>query len=145
MCKPQCLIYSAAMVMNEDPQRLIEEIGHDGMDIWWPQLKSPMCYRGHSISEVIDVSLTRGYRPVRVVAMPYQSPSPSMGHLAKLTYPDYEQRFIRLLDDQAAILIGMTPENLGHAWAWDGHHVFDPNGFKTTLDANIHIREAWVF
>ncbi len=50
--KPQCLLYSAAMLLDETPECLVQEIGHDGLALTNPELPEPLCYRGVMIQEI---------------------------------------------------------------------------------------------
>lgn len=137
MSKPQCLLYSAAMVLGREPQDLVAEIGHDGMEIVW-NLPAPKCYRGHHIQEIVDVALAQGQGLVPIQAYP------ASGHAGQPPVPmipDHDRaatRFLHHLNGRDAILIGAS-----HACAWNGQEVFDPNGFKRALE-DFSILEAWI-
>ena len=49
-----CLLYAAAMVLDEPPEILIREIGHDGQQVWWPELSKSFQKRSFNIQEIID-------------------------------------------------------------------------------------------
>lgn len=123
----QCLIFSAAMVLGEDPQDLCTEIGHDGLERVW-DLPPPRCYIGHHIQEIQDLFLARGRGLVEIELYPM---SGQRGQPVHKTYSDSdaEARFIRLITNRMGILIGP-----GHAVAWDGKIIFDPNGRNYPLE-----------
>jgi len=134
----QCLLYSLAMLLNEKPDVLINEIGHDGTDIWWDHAP-PFCYRGHHIQEVIDVCLARGKALVPIEGNPQSGCFKEPGKSKALWDPDVaSKRMERLLKGQEALLIGQT-----HACAWDGNIVYDPNGRTCSLE-EFYPLEVWL-
>jgi hypothetical protein len=93
------------------------------------------------MQEIIDVGLENNITFVHVEAMPMQSPT---GAPPRLTYEDYESRFLAYLQDTYAIIIGqLLGSEVGHAVAWDGHRVYDPNDSIKTL-TDFSIKEAWL-
>ncbi len=137
MTSPQCLLYSAAMVLDVEPDTLINEIGHDGLEVWWPQFDDYRQYRSHNMQEIIDCFLRRGKGLAPIDACPMQSPDGS-ALLARETYVDGPARFMATIKGQRAILIGWT-----HAWAWDGEDVYDPRGYFDVID-NLQLKSAWM-
>jgi hypothetical protein len=140
-----CLLYSAAMLLDADPLDLIEEIGHDGMDKWWPTLDPPLCYRSHHIQEIIDCCASRefGLCPIEIMPCLIPQGQSSMGKII-YTDPEYgETRFEYLIKGRPGILIGMSSNGTGHAAAWDGSQVYDPNGSIYDLEL-FQIRECWI-
>jgi len=72
MSGPQCLVYAAAMALDANVNDLIEEIGHNGLAVVWPDLPAPLCYRSHHIQEIIDCGLARGFALVPIEHNPHQ-------------------------------------------------------------------------
>ncbi len=142
MNKPQCLLYSAAMILNEHPVDLIKEIGHDGMEIWWPEFHDHRQFRSHSMQEMIDIFLSRGKTLTPIQTFPMQSPL-NMPEKAKPTFEEYAARFYAHVARKKAILIGKTSCGKGHAWAWDGYHAHDPRGSMHNI-RDLSLQEAWV-
>ena len=137
MNRPLCLLYSAAMVLDVEPEILIEEIGHDGMRVVWGDLPQPRCYRSHHIQEIQDCAIRRGkfFAPVEA--------NPLIGHPNTQPISIYppgkcEERMLTILHNRRAILIAP-----GHAAAWDGESVYDPNGYKRDLES-FPLLEAWI-
>ncbi len=141
----KCILYSAAMVLNENTLVLEQEIGHDGQEVVYDDLVEPMCLRGFHIQEILGCFLARGKGLMLIEAMPRSGPQ---GH-SELWHTIFSEskasrRFIRLLQGRQAILIGQNPESGGnHAYAWDGYKVYDPLGRILELN-QIPVREAWV-
>lgn len=131
------MLYSLAMLLDEDPEVLIAQFGHNGLEIWWPQYQDARQYRSHSMQEVQDVCFTRGLMLAPVDGMPMQAPE-GVAELALPTYTDAEKRFHYMVAGRAGLLI---LEN--HACAWDGFMVYDPNG-RTYPIENASIRSAWI-
>jgi len=140
MDKPQCLLYSAAMVLGTSPGQLIKEIGHDGLEVWWPEFNDDRRYRAHSIEEIIDCCAQRQKGLMPISAMPMQAPP---GGEPRNTYAFPTRRYEHYIHMKPAILIGQTENGNGHAWAWDGFHALDPRGFKTS-EVRGSIQTAWV-
>jgi hypothetical protein len=133
---PNCLIYSAAMVLDADVESLYKEIGHNGMAKVW-DLPTPLCYRNFHIQEIIDCFIRRGYglMPIEVDPISISSLEVKPVH----AYEDGWARFMGLIRDHRAILIAKNR----HAIAWDGHMCYDPNG-RTAKITDYRIEEAWV-
>lgn len=143
MNQPQCLLYSAAMLLDEEPDRLIHEIGHDGMEIRWPELKPPGCYRSHHIQEIMDCFIRRGYVLVPIEREPVQAPCDGVPICYAYEHDVARDRFKGYFA-RPAIVIGKF-KGTPHAWAFDGKYTFyDPNGFTTNRnDYRYEIVESW--
>lgn len=139
--KPQCLLYSLAMLLDETPEAIIKELGHDGMDVWWPEYDDQRRYRSHTMQEAQDVCITRGKALACIQACPTQAPD-GRADIAKMTYEDNESRFLSILYCRPGMLIGESKGG-GHACAWDGWNVYDPNGSIYDLN-DFSIKECWL-
>lgn len=137
MNKPQCLLYSTAMVLNETPENLIKEIGHDGLDKWWPELKEPFCYRSFHPQEILDCFMRRGFGFLVVESDPHIGPD--LGSPRRVPVdPQRMKEFLNL----PGILIGTAFGSNPHAAAWDGKMVFDPGGMTYNLK-DFNVSEFW--
>ncbi len=140
----QCLVYSLAMLLDVEPDVLIEELIHDGTSRWFPKQPIPYCYRGYHIQEIVDVCLARGYGLTLVELYPCLASQKDPTNYKLLWDEAFADiRFKRLLTGRKGLLIGEAPSGGGHACAWDGIIVFDPNGRKYKLD-KFKIRECWL-
>ena len=139
MEKPQCLLYSAAMMLDMAPGALALALGHDGMEVWWPQYEDHRRFRSHSMQEMIDIFLELGVALVPIHGCPRQAPNGE----ARDTFKSPIQRFTDHIKGRQAILIGKTENGNPHAWAWDGNMILDPRGGNPYLH-QLAISEAWV-
>lgn len=142
----RCFIYSAAMLLDETPETLMKELGHDGMIIAWPDLQSPKCFRGVHIQEVQDLCLRRGKLLAAVEIAPrigYDS-----HHWTRIYNDDRETpRFLGAISGRPGLITGVyqntaLPQD-NHCVAWDGERIFDPNDKITRLE-QFSIQTAWV-
>jgi hypothetical protein len=141
-----CLLYSAAMILDEDPAILMTEIGHEGKFQAWPELRVPFCYATFHIQEIIDCALRRGRALVPIQARPRSSPDTTQNLKPHEPYPILiaHTRYINYLSNHTAILIGVSKRGNPHAVAWDGHYIHDPyDGLQKSLDDFDH-QEAWI-
>ena len=140
----QCLLYSASMVLDIEPDELIEELGHDGLDVWWPQFNDARKFRGHNMQEIIDCAIRRRIAFFPIDACPMQAPVNGAPQFTFESRKYAEERFLSYLSGTSAILVGQLPgSNIGHAVAWNGERVLDPNDVFTRL-TDFSIKTAWV-
>jgi len=142
MSQPQCLLYSAAMVLDHDVDTLTRELGHDGLEVWWPEYDDHRQYRSFAMQEMVDIFLKHDRALVPIQCKPMQAPDHKA--IARLTYTNSEARFKMRLAGHKAILIGVTRNGNGHAWAWDGFSAYDPRGMSNISLDDLILREAWV-
>lgn len=131
---PHCLVTSAAMILDTDPEIIHKEIGGDGTSIVW----EPNGMRGIHIQEIQDCCKRRSKMIAPIEMTPYLAPDAE--HQPFRVFPEKLEllRFTNHIINHRAILI--TPN---HAVAWDGENVFDPQGFiKSIFEYNV--QEAWV-
>ena len=131
MSRPQCLIYSAAMVLNLPVEHIIMLVGRDeGVHIQEIQSVASRYNKLLAPIEMLPVSVFR---------------DGSSRVLCNICGSDYSDRFVSTLQGQKAIILGEVT-GTAHATAWDGNIMLDPRGHKYTLDgsSDFAIREAWV-
>lgn len=140
-----CLLYSAAMVLDTDPGILIKEIGHDGKRLEWSNLGYPLGQINFHIQEIMDSFIKRGFALVPIELLPVTQPEVPypIDHCEIWNNFDAEDRFIKHITGRQGILVGRGSNGLGHAVAWNGEHVYDPNGSIYDVD-DFEIREAWI-
>ncbi len=56
-----CAVTAFAIALDMPVAKLIEDIGHDGGQIIWPDLNDPMRRRGFHSQELVEAVHTRGY------------------------------------------------------------------------------------
>lgn len=130
-----CIIYALAMVLDIDPEVIIEEIGHDGQEIWYPEQVGCQQKRGIHIQELQTVCATRGklLAPVEVM--------PRLGPEGRFIFTEEAGilRFLFLINERSGIMIS---EN--HAYAWDGQILHDPATGSPKQLTDIRIKECWL-
>jgi len=140
----QCLVYSLAMLLDESVDALIQELGHDGMEVVFPQYPVPHCYQGHHIQEIVDLCFTRGYSLTLVEYMPRYASARNPADWRCLYETDVaSKRFAKMIKGRKGILVGQNHQGNGHACAWDGNIVWDPNGYQYHL-SSFRVQECWV-
>lgn len=126
-----CNLASMAMVLDVHYRELIEEIGHDGSEILYPDLPEPLCRRGFHMQELIDCAVTRFFTCSEIQIRPVGTPDGLAGHEHEIDFKiSHEERFKKYLDlGYNALLYGMT-RKCYHcvAWEWDTKLIHDPNG-----------------
>ena len=109
-----CLPTAFAMAIGCSVQSFIEEIGHDGSEIVWPDNPEPMCHRGFCFQECILVLLKMGLTATEV--------SRDVGHYPSIASIDivvsFHEAFDYYLKSTKGVVAGRT-SRCGHAVAYD--------------------------
>lgn len=58
--KASCLVDAFSAVAQISPEAIVKHIGHDGLEVLWPELPEPFCFRGFHIQEVLKALLHWG-------------------------------------------------------------------------------------
>lgn len=139
-----CLPTSLAMVLSKSVEEIIDNIGHDGSEVCWPELPEPKCRRCFNMQEIIDVAILQGYSLTPIDALP--SNGPALGH-ERLTYSE-EVASLRInsyLKGFGGIITGKLPTNMSHAVAWSKEFVYDPVGTMYKLHGSLFVvKTLWV-
>lgn len=110
-----CLIKAFSIVLEIPYDKLIEEIGHDGSEIIWPDLNPPQCFRGFHIQEIICVGYKYGYA---IVGFDKQPSSIPMEGATPYLLPQIEIQ--EIMEQSNGVLTGLwKSRNLRHAIAWN--------------------------
>ncbi len=125
-----CLLASAAMVLDVHPDVLTQLIGHDGSEIIFPKLPEPLNKRVFHVQEIIDCAIEYRYAVTEIQAIPCLTPNGKDEYPVK--FPN-KNRFENHFNDNIGIIVGQT-EKCGHAIAWDGKMCFDPRGFVCSYE-----------
>lgn len=114
------------MLLDVEPREVIACVGHDGSEIFWPELEEPRCRRGFHLQEIVDV-LINDYLilPVLIEAEPLIDPD---GDGVIHTFEAAADRFNCYLSQHKGILLGRSKANYTHAVAWDKERIYDPCG-----------------
>lgn len=136
--KPQCLLYAFAMVVDRTPEDLIHIIGHDGLEVLWPEASGDSKYRGFHHQEIVDSLVIMGWNVMMVEALP------NLGYKGKMkiiyTESELQGRMNTYLQAFDGVLTSDT-----HAVAWDHSEqkCYDPNGYTYGID-NFSVREFFI-
>lgn len=138
MNKPQCLLYSAAMVLDIGVEDLINIIGHDGMGtnngkligvhIQEIQTACFLLYR-ELLSYVEMIPVSKNDDDIRPIFLVCSYPPATRLHF--------------LVHGRPAILIGESDRGVEHAVAYDGKQVLDPVGTKYPIE-DFKMKSAWI-
>lgn len=111
------------MLLNISFKKVIDEIGHDGSEIWFPTLPEPACRRSFSLPELIDVAFYR-YKIalMEVIAMPTVGPNDRPIYRPVIA----ESRLIYYMEKGPGLILGRYSADRPHLVAWDGEKVYDP-------------------
>jgi len=121
---PQCLLYAFAMLLDADPDELIQEIGHDGLEVWWDVVGNSRL-RGFHPQELIDCAVARDIPIMTIEVLPCHQ-NPEGGPPKLVQSPD-------LCCERLQVYLGLYSgvlTNTTHAVAWDHKEskIYDPNG-----------------
>lgn len=144
-----CVPTAFAMALKIPVRQIFEELGHDGMAIWWPEEDGSKKYRGFHIQEMVDLCFNHGVVITPIEPQPTATPrldlKPRIYELVKGS----RARIYSYLDNSRGVLIGEGkilighPIEWGHAAAWIDNMVHDPNGTVYGIE-NFGIREFWM-
>lgn len=127
----QCLITAHSMCMGMSVDRVLVEIGHDGMEKIHPDLEEPFCYRGFHQQEIIDHAYTHDTAVIHIEGLPGALSGGATDELYIVQFKEpHEDRLLRYLESTSeAIILGKnTLTDVWHAVAWDGKQIYDPQG-----------------
>ena len=135
-----CLLASAAMLLDTELKDLVDEIGHDGSEIIWPDSKEPFCRRAFHIAEIIELFDKRGFCLTPIECLPRSVPTID----AEPFLVAFEANYQRIIRHMLApgILVGYGPNGNPHAAAWNTIRVYDPMGDIYVRD-DFTIRTFW--
>lgn len=143
-----CMPLAFAMAMEIPVAELLEEVGHDGGKIAFPNLSEPACRQGFHIQEFVHVALRRGLAVTPVELFPVLAAADER-QTQTILYPDNNwKRFADLLAASRGVIDGVG-FRFGHMVAYDHGRVYDPKGHeydysRIACEAHqFHSRCAW--
>jgi len=141
--KPQCLIYSLAMVLNTEPDEIIKHLGHDGLRKIYLTPKK-WIYQGVHRQEAFYLAYQ--YYGVSLILFETDPKGIVEGNVIQLNNvcgKGISDCMINMMKHHKAVLIGQY-KGKEHAVAYEEGCCYDPNGYIYTVD-NFVIREAWFY
>ncbi len=157
-----CLPTAMAMITDQSVDMIINQIGHDGSEILWPDLPEPRCRRSFHIQEMVDIALASGRFLMLIEKSPLtlsnvevsfdrlgtailaKAPHNRLyelyGEMASRIYPLRRPSLQNYLKEYDALIL--SP---GHAAAWNSTEqlVYDPNGTKQYI-TQYQITQLWI-
>ena len=127
-----CSIAAAAMVTGLTIHDFIKYIGHDGSDIVFPDLPSPLCRKGFTTAEIIDAAMSLGWSVTNIECYPVATPD---GVHTRDVYSEnkIKSRMEHYFKHYSGVAIGERLDGrYWHCVAWDKDRWFDPSGPITT-------------
>ena len=140
----KCLTYCCALLLDLPVEIVENMIGHDGMEVLWPERSGNEKYRGIHIQEIQDVFISYGKCLYCVEQFPYLSPVNDIRFASAVFSPEIATtRFYTRLIGREGILIYRN-----HAKVLDLYgSIYDPSS-KEILQINPFMvsscREAWL-
>jgi hypothetical protein len=135
---PQCLLYAFAMALAADVEDMIHVIGHDGLEVWWPEASGERRLRGFHHQEMIDYALLKGVNVVMIEAVP------NLGcggrHKIIMEESELQGRMNTYLQSFSGVLVS---DKHAVAWCHKEQKCYDPNGYIYGVDA-FEIREFFI-
>lgn len=108
---------------------IFKQIGHDGSEIVWPDLKEPLCRRGFHVQELVDVALKFGVALVEIEG----DPATIAGERAIIDcqiFPNPHDRMEDYMNRYHGLLLGDRLNGRSqHMVAWNHleQHAYDPD------------------
>ena len=113
-----CMIKAFAEALKCTESELVKEIGHDGCEIWWPELAHPVNMRGFNIMEFMWPCMHRGYAPV---LLDYSPGIGTWDNFRKIWDKEKEERRLEyFMHNRKAVILGINKSGIPHAVYWDG-------------------------
>jgi hypothetical protein len=131
-----CLPTAFAIVLGTPVKEIIDAIGHDGSEIFWPGYIEPLRRRGFHIQELINYCFLEYYLVTPFEQkLCFQQRGGSRQHIVDGDIKIFKQAIKRYF----GVFVGENQKRVPHALAWDGNQCYDPAGLITNLE-DFHIR-----
>lgn len=115
-----CFVTAFAIALGVPVAELIEQIGHDGLEVIHKGNPKPYCYRGHHTQELIFACFQRGY------AVTQFEPLPTLASLDSVVNSPTPWWFEQMMACRQGVLIGEISPDRIHTLAWSPFRVCDP-------------------
>ena len=144
-----CTVAAAAMVFDCTIQEIIDQIGHDGRAVVHSHLKTPGCYKGFHIQEIVDVAVIFfECSMTKIETAPVQTPDgKSEFEITKWgLFSNNEKRLEHYLSRGNGLIVGKAREyHHTVAWNYETWQIYDPQGRVYNLDdCKIDISDFWL-
>ena len=143
-----CMPLAFAMALEIPVAELLEELGHDGGELVFPNLPEPACRRGFHVQELVHVALRRGFALTPVELFPVLESADGKQTQTVLYRDNNWKRFADILAASRGVIDGVG-FRFRHMVAYDHGRIFDPKGHvydytRIACEARqFHTRCAW--
>jgi hypothetical protein len=139
------------MAIGIPVQRLIEEFGHDGGEVIFPDQPEPMCRRGFHSQELVQVAWNHGFActPIELFPVILSTDGQSTRRLF-LNEPNCWARFEDYIRTTRGVLEGVCVK-AHHAVHYSHGEIFDPDGYQYAYSPKdceahgLHGKRLWIF
>lgn len=133
------MLTAFAIAYEIDQASILSALKHDGSEELFPGLPEPYNRRGFHCSELVEYGFKIGFKVVHIELKPYYTDADGCIRQVKRNaiVPD-----AKILAHNRSVL-GVEAGGKQHAVAYDGHIVFDSNGFNYPL-SRYNIDEVWL-
>jgi aryl-alcohol dehydrogenase-like predicted oxidoreductase len=120
------------MLLNLSVERVIQLIGHDGSEIWYPNEPEPHRRRGFTTQEFMDVAFHEGYAMMEIL-QPEAWDGENLNTRRFIdSFPfarNFEERILFYMTFAQGLVTGHYSANSYHMAAWDNttRQIFDPS------------------
>lgn len=145
----QCRAAALAMAIGVSLEFVINTIGHNGSEIWWPNSEHPNNLRGFNPQELLEVAIGQGYAMLEIAHTTYSGggdfpPRP----VPFRQYPDGEARILHWMATSSGIIDGYVAADRPHCVAWDHksrmiYDPFEPRSYDWDTDPNAIIVDTF--
>ena len=128
----QCLITSFAMLIDKDVKDIVKDLNVPPDAV----IGCGLGHQPHPRSYHIDELQEYVNEKFQGFLVSYDA-RPTIAYVDDCRHQIYEfsaeERFLNIIKDRKALLLGRTENNVPHAYAWDGSYMYDPRGMKFEL------------
>lgn len=122
-----CLLYATAMLLDETPERLIKDLGHNGKRQPW--LPNDPIEINFNIQEIVDLALRRGIALVEIDACPANANIDGQPGIPIWEKEKWVARFMQYITSYKSLIrCRYHNRHRDHIVACDGEMIYDPIG-----------------
>ena len=141
-----CTLWSAAYLLGISSEILIKEIGHDGMEIKWPEYDDVRKHRGYSLAEIQNCFWMRNKLLAPIFLCPMVAPDTDAKAFHLWSMEECGKRYYHMTKGTQAIIVGTLTNGIGHAVVLDRDGYVDPRTGKkeSSTPEDYRPQEAYV-
>ncbi len=125
-----CLVQAWSHVIQWPYWAIVNAIGHDGSEIWWPHQPEPYCRRGFHPQELIHLGDRFGFVTTTFEPIPVSASRGLSRPVEGLT-----DSFEKILKESDGVIDGERIDGHSHAIAWVKGEIIDCNQGATRVES----------